>query len=687
LLPAEVSLRSSPAARTAAGAILGACAWPLVAPALSVLPLPVRFAAAWLVFTFGPGAAASGWLTRNLDDLRRLIVVLGVGSAATAVLGDVLGRAHIIGAYPYVAAALAGSALAAWPSKNGRANPERGDVIACVGLAALALGLGACVFWHRLQTPGGSIVLYGDYDTADLSYYAAEASEMSHTVPPLASYYSGHQLNAAYYPHLVLGMIHRFAGVPVLPMYYRYAWPTFLALNALTFFALARSVASRAVSALATVFMLAGSDFSYLAAWFLPHADYNWDYVLWPTNFLSPTMHVMHFATWGPTLPVFFTGLYAIVRGLQTRSAAWLVLSAGLIAVLFPFKPFCYIVLMGALAAATVFAPGDWPARRRYVSTILLGLLFSAPYLYGAATVDADDRRSRLLIDPFLLPKRMLIKIDLTNAFQAAAHRLAVWLPLETPIFLLLASVVFLAIGIGVRWAGAASVWRAIRQKADAVDAASWRLLAWVVVAGIGIPFVLATEPYVDTLQFYLTGLYVMWIFAAVGLIAFARSHAKIGGLTVALALAAALPSSIHYLARKWNDPDRPPRVVLTRGEVTIAEYLKRETDAEASVVLHDRPLSPSLMTIVSERRIVLGWDVRYSAVGGEDRLRDVNAFYSSAGADASPTYEILRRYHVTHVIVRPAANRVNAEVLAKLQPLLEFPDVSLYAVPPRADP
>jgi hypothetical protein len=486
---------------------------------------------------------------------------------------------------------------------------------------------------------------------------------------------------------MVLGMIHRFAGVPVLLIYYRFAWPTFLALNALTFFTLARAVAPRAVSALATIFMLVGSDFSYLAAWFLPHADYNWDYVLWPTNFLSPTMHVMHFATWGPTLPVFFTGVYAIVRGLQTRSTGWLILSAGLIAVLFPFKPFCYIVLMGALAAAAIFSRGDWAARWRYVSTILLGILFSAPYLYGAATVDADDRRSRLLIDPFLLPKRMLIKIDLTDAFQRAAHRLAVWSPLETPIFLVLASVVFLAVGVGVRWGGAPSVWRAIRQKADAVDGSSWRLLAWIVVAGIGIPFVLATEPYVDTLQFYLTGLYIMWIFAAVRVAAFARAHSRIGALTVALAVGLALPSSVHYLARKWNDPERPPRVVLTRGEVTIADYLKKETDPEATVILHDRPLSPSLMTIVSERRIVLGWDVRYSAVGGEDRLRDVNAFYASAGADPTATYEILRRYRVTHVIVRPAANRVNADVLARLHPLLEFPDVSLYAVPPRADP
>ena len=164
------------------------------------------------------------------------------------------------------------------------------------------------------------ILLFGDYDTADLSWYAAVASEASHTVPPTASYYSGHQLNAAYYAHLVLAMVHRFCDVPILSMFFRYGWPTFDAVVALTAFALVRSVASRGVAVLAVVFILVGSDFSYLAAWFLPHATVDWDYLLWPTNFLSPTMQVLHFATWSPSLPVFFTALVAIVRGLQTGS-------------------------------------------------------------------------------------------------------------------------------------------------------------------------------------------------------------------------------------------------------------------------------------------------------------------------------------------------------------------------------
>lgn len=672
------------AVRLITGAALGASAWLLARVVLPFLPIPARFILGWLLFTFGPGAAVAGRLTRDIDPWRRVIVLLGVGSAATPVLIVVLGRAHLLPAFPYVAAALAGAGLAGWRlGSDERAAPTpRADIAAYLALLALALGLGAIVFLHRLVMTGDNILLFGDYDSADLSWYAAVASEASHTVPPMASYYAGHQLNAAYYCHLVPAMIHRFCAVPVLSIYFRYGWPTFVALGALTAFTLVRSIASRSVAVLAVVLILVGSDVSYLAAWFLPHAAIDWDYLLWPTNFLSPTMQVMHFSTWSPSLPVYFTALFAIVRGLQTRSRSWLVLSGFLIGILFEFKPFAWVILMAALSAAAVFAGGDAAARTRFAATAGLGVLFSLPFIWGAATLDPGDRRTRLVIDYAMLPRRMLIKIDLTDAFAHAAARLAPWTPLRYPLFLAMATVVFLAVGIGVRWLGAAGVWRAIRAKGGGENQAAWRLLAWGVAAGIAVPFVLTTDPYVDTLQFYLAGLYLMWIFAAAALVASARENPKAGALAIALALALALPSSVHYLHWKWTDQQRAPRVGMTRNELAIADYL-RSSDPETTVILHDRPLSPSLMAIVTARRIVLGWDVRYSAVGGEGRLREVNRFYSSAGGNPDAALDVLRRYHVTHVIVRRQDDHVHATVLARLKVALQFSDVVLYEVPP----
>ena len=404
-------------------------AWPLLR---DVLPSCLRssgFLLAYAIFTLGPGMVVGWRLTRDLDPFSRVVVLLGAGSAITALLIDVLGRVHFVAAFPYATSAMVGAGVALWTERRppSASRIERADLWIAAALVTLAAGLGAIVFWHRLGSAGGGIQLFGDYDSADLGYYASEASEASHTVPPTAAYYSGHKLNAAYYPHLVLGMIHRFAGVPVLSMYYGLAWPTFGALIALTGYTLVRLLASRAVAALAVVLLLVCSDFSYLAAWFLPHAAVDWDYVLWPTNFLSPTMQVLHFATWAPSLPVFFTALFAIVRGLQTGRWGWLALGALLTGILFEFKPFIYLVLMAALSASAVFSGRDWITRKRFAVTVLLAVLCTVPSLIGAATLDPEDRRTRLLIEWFMLPKRMLIKLDLVEPFERAAQSLAPW--------------------------------------------------------------------------------------------------------------------------------------------------------------------------------------------------------------------------------------------------------------------
>ena len=78
----------------------------------------------------------------------------------------------------------------------------------------------------------------------------------------------------------------------------------------------------------------------------------------------------------------------------------------------------------------------------------------------------------------------------------------------------------------------------------------------------------------------------------------------------------------------------------------------------------------------------MLGWDVKYSAVGGEDRLRDVEAFYASADGDSAAAMATLRRYQVTHLLVRKRLDRVHPDVLAQLTPIFNFPDVALFRVP-----
>jgi hypothetical protein len=665
--------------RPLAGALIGVASWPVCAVLLPWLPSPIRFVIAWLLFTFGPGAAAGAYLTRDHDPLRRVIVLLGLGSAATPVFVVLLGKAGLLSAYPYLVTGMAGAGIAAWTARSGRtaSRTPAADLWASAGLVIVAAVTGAIVFWHRLVENTDGIQVFGLYDSMDLSYYAVMAAEATHTVPPTASFYSGHALNAAYYPQLILTMVHRFADVPLLPIYFRYSWPAFLALGALSGFALVRSVATTAVAVLAMLLILVAGDFSYLAAWLLPHATDQWDYLLWPTNFLSPTMEVLHFNTWTPSLPVFFGALYAAIQSARARSIAWAVVSGLLLAALFQFKPFAYIVSIGALFMAALIARGDRDARRAFAAAMVAGVLFALPFAYGVAT--QQDRRSRFLIDFFLLPRRMLLKTDLTAWLEGLVNRVMPVPPLRPALFLLAATLIFFAGGLGIRWLGLRRVWRAIAlNEGDAP--AGWRLIAWVTVVGVLLPFALVTDPYVDTLQFYQTGLYMLWIFTAAALVAFARAHPRPGAVVIAAAVLVSLPSSIHFLQTKWTDNEREPRVAASRGEVAIADYL-RTTDPEATVVLHDRPAQPSLLAILSERRVVLGWGHPYYAVGSAGRLRDVNAFFDSAGRDAGQVYDLLGRYQVTHVVVAEH-DRVHPDVLQRLKLLLQFPEVSLYAVP-----
>src|SRR5205814_1123759 len=154
------------------------------------------------------------------------------------------------------------------------------------------------------------------------------------------------------------------------------------------------------------------------------------------------------------------------------------------------------------------------------------------------------------------------------TAFTQWADRVAPAPWLAKPLLMLTAAAVFFAGGIGVRWLGVPAVWRAVRGNMGSEStAAIWRLLAWTVVAGIAIPFVLVTEPYNDTLQFYQTGLYPLWVFAAAALMALVRKDRTLGRVVIAAAIAVSLPSSVHYLSRKWHDSERPALARLTKTE------------------------------------------------------------------------------------------------------------------------
>ena len=72
-----------------------------------------------------------------------------------------------------------------------------------------------------------SISIFGDYDTFDLTFGAAMASELSHSIPPASPFYAGHWLVYSYFPLLLLAEIHNFSGVSTIQISLAFAWPFF----------------------------------------------------------------------------------------------------------------------------------------------------------------------------------------------------------------------------------------------------------------------------------------------------------------------------------------------------------------------------------------------------------------------------------------------------------------------------
>src|SRR5205085_10488978 len=119
-------------------------------------------------------------MTREFDFPRRFVLMLAAGVPASAVLIDVMGRLGWLSAFPFGAAGLTLMVAAFWwrepPAKplDGDAGDvwTTRDLAACALLAALALGAGAVAFAHRLTVDQNQVVVYGDYDSLDLTYYA-----------------------------------------------------------------------------------------------------------------------------------------------------------------------------------------------------------------------------------------------------------------------------------------------------------------------------------------------------------------------------------------------------------------------------------------------------------------------------------------------------------------------------------
>jgi hypothetical protein len=669
-LPRRPAVLQRPPVIVALGFLAGAVAWPLVAAGLPILPPVLRFAVAFALFALGPGLAITGSALHDFDKISRAVLATTIGIAVSPMVAHALGLAGGLHLFPFAATGLLGAAIAALIGRRHGAQAPGARPLAAG--AAIVLGVSLVItgmsYANRLTVTPDEIVIHGEYDSFDSTYYAAMGTELAHRIPPAAPFNAGHMLNYAYYPHLFLAMIHRFGDVPLLSIYFGYAWTVLLALAALTLYVLLARVTATWTAAVAAVLFLIGSDLSYLAAWLGPPDTYLWDYVIWSSNTQSPAAETLIFNTFAPAMAVLFAALFAVSVAGENRSRHWLLLAGLLVAAVLQFKPFAYADAMAGLAGAVVFAGAVPAARRRYAVVIVLSLLFTLPFAYAILT-HYNESQAKLTIDLFQMPRTTLEKLALDGRFAAGAERLGLTGGLRTAAMALAATPVFLVLGLGYRCLGLRELFRGLRGQHGSFV----RLVAWTALAAGTMPFVVATKPYHQTLHFYQVALFLMPVFVAIAL---GRLGPRARWGAAALTVAMAVPSTAHYVWRKWNDHERP-FAMAGRAELNIAAHLST-LDRDSTVLLHDRSEAASMFTILSGRHTVLAWS-RYVPNSREKAL-DVERFFRSADGPADVALATLRKYYVTHVIEAPH-HRIHPDVKAGLVVERQEGHLTLYRV------
>ncbi len=301
---------------------------------------------------------------------------------------------------------------------------------------------------------------------------------------------------------------------------------------------------------------------------------------------------------WG--LPLALAALVLAGRWLQAGRRADLALLGLVLGALWQTKVFAFLALLAAALVATVVL-----RRARLLAVALAGLVGGAPWLLLTALSPGGRGGWPLLPDP-LRPVRLSLEVNATLRWAASV------LGDAGPAVLLLATVLFLAGGLGVRLVGLPRLLRLARSDASGLHA----LVAVAMAISIAASLALRGHPMgVDGIQFLTFAQYVSWLYAGPTLGEWLARRAWIAAPLVALALVAPVTS----LARKVA-PARFAtagsldlvRVTLRPATLAAAERLRVASDPRDRVLvpLDGDPenvggVKPLLVAALARRRVV----------------------------------------------------------------------------------
>jgi hypothetical protein len=397
--------------------------------------------------------------------------------------------------------------------------------------------------------------------------------------------------------------------------------------------------------------------------------------------FMAPAAEWLFFNTWTPALTVVFAGLYALTRISGRKSLGWTLVAGACFGLLFMFKSFAFgLVLPALIISALVYSLRRDTSAGRLIGTAVIAVLCAAPWLWSIVALNGTEGRADISIQWMSLPRRMLFKIEIWDRILSVAASLVGDPP---PAWLLLSMVtaIFLIGGLGTRVLGIVPLWRAATGHESMRP---WTPLAWIVIAGVIVPFAIAVAPFPNTIQAYQLGLFAMWPFAVRVLWPPGATPSATRWAATAAFVLCSVAATAHYGLAAHAASAGPPLAALTGDDVRIVRYL-RKLDSKTTMVLHSTPLKPSLYSIESGRRVVLAWSSYAAGDGSPDvdaRAAEIDRFFGTTTGAGADEVDILSRYQVTHVIERVAIDHLHPHVVQQLHLVTGTPGTRLYEVP-----
>ncbi len=638
-------------------------AWPpLVAPALAVIGLSAVFShwtSAWafprfflaaLVLCYFPGAVLLRTLGLTTSGVERLALslVLGMGSSTVVSwVATALSTRWLVWVWVLTLAVVAARL---WRSRLGVPALTRPRIelahLLLLGVVGAGLLLYAVLpyYWGSfVSLPDGSLRFS---DPLDFVLHLSVTSQLTEAVRPDIPYLSGIQLSYHYGMDATGAMLSRASGVGVVDTTVRFDPVLFFTTTALATYSFGRRwLQSRYAAVLAVALVLFAEDFSFVPGLLSGSSE------AWTARYFQvPTVFSLFFSN--PMLPALgflMAGLVGAFHYVETSRWQWALVAAFCFALLWEYKVFTAIQVLGALAVAAPIAYWRW---RRLDLAYLLGAtaLCSLPLVLfiSLATKAGGEGWFHLGGAGFL--STLLVQIGVLDHGTQALTRVLLTVAVGAPIFL--------AGSLGMRLFSLPGL---LSRRFRLPAPGSLRVLIFVfALLGLFLTLAVSVRPpgggYDNGIWFYVGSKYVLWFFAVELVVVLWNANRKWlgGGIGCAL-LALSLPSTVQLVGVLRDLPTS----VLPPAQAQMVRAVKKPCSNGAVVLA---PLD-SLTAILSTTRCETPWaDFSFPSSSASldvyrQRAEDIKSFWASA-AKGRCREDLLALYDVELLVVPVSASR-----------------------------